>query len=448
MDKNPKQPAAAAEEACCQLSPSGTNLAIDAIKPAANVAQIRRYCLSAAGVRILDLELHAQNPFSGMLVKSFDPKKADEIFLDRGGVNEFSMQQCTGFRSVVYGLADEYPECLWVKYSLRRMSEAGYKCEVDCFLKATRQAKEFMDALNSAIANNFDRSAIGVLTELVCQMLYMHVYIMVLRQELSLESKLGQMMKIATRYIIGYAYERKLQVGCISIALERLNSFPQIHKALSSIVASNVLSSRDVTELYSCCNSLKLQPYFLMQDSLVMDLLVDSLFRVDVEQDKYLKMRIDLLGYVSGAPSVGEEWSAMITKIHTICKEWPKNQAQGCDRCVEDISGAIHHPVIGACVLRWIEDMVAEPHYFSRCSPVECFMKLVDILSIHHSALHGRILHMLIRLFEGTRNKEGWDIMKHKLYDRLIVLAKQGYVQADRYINLCYERGDIIRRFM
>lgn len=73
------------------------------------------------GVSIQDVQAMVENHLKDMILKTFDPKKADTIFSEEGETPAWltEMIEHPTWRSLIYRLAEEYPDCLMLNFTIK-----------------------------------------------------------------------------------------------------------------------------------------------------------------------------------------------------------------------------------------------------------------------------------------------------------------------------------------
>lgn len=64
-----------------------------------------------------------------MILKTFDPKKADAIFQEEGETPSWLAEliEYPTWRSLIYRLAEDYPDCLMLNFTIKLISDAGFQ---------------------------------------------------------------------------------------------------------------------------------------------------------------------------------------------------------------------------------------------------------------------------------------------------------------------------------
>uniref|UniRef100_A0A182J212 Negative elongation factor D n=1 Tax=Anopheles atroparvus TaxID=41427 RepID=A0A182J212_ANOAO len=447
----------------------------------AQMANLLAEWLIMAGVRVTDVQAMVENHLKDMILKTFDPKKADKIFTEEGETPGWltEMIEHHTWRSLIYRLAEEYPDCLMLNFTIKLISDAGFQSEITSISTAAQQIEVFSRVLKTAIAKFLShqedwQGAIEECAKMVCHGQHTYVYSQVLIQVLSQESKGGFIMKRLSQEITKYALKNNHNVTPITMALNGSSRHPQACEALTSMLSRNTLNPADITVLFRNYSSPEPPPIDLIRNPQFLDLLVDSLFKVGVKINQEHKSKyIYLLGYaasvvetpVKKGQSKGGHRSTnkdelkptilAIEKVHAIC-----NVSRGSSELIGDIStlyNCIRFPVVGVGVIRWVENTVTEPSYFKLCTEsCPLHLALLDEVAVVHASLHDQILRLLIRLFESKQDELEILVqleLRKMLLDRMVNLLARGcVVPVVKYISQCCSRGDtdisLIRYFV
>ncbi|KXJ78690.1 negative elongation factor D-like [Aedes albopictus] len=446
----------------------------------AQMANLLAEWLILAGVRVTDVQAMVENHLKDMILKTFDPKKADKIFTEEGETPAWltEMIEHHTWRSLIYRLAEEYPDCLMLNFTIKLISDAGFQSEITSISTAAQQIEVFSRVLKTAIAKFLNhpedwQSAIHECAKMVCHGQHTYVYSQVLIQVLSQEPKGGFIMKRLAQEITKYASKNNHNVTPITMALNGSARHPQACEALTSMLTRNALNPADITVLYRNYSSLEPPPIDLIRNPQFLDLLVDSLFKVGVKINQEHKSKyIYLLAYAAsvcetpakkGQPKGHrninkDELKATIQaveKVHNIC-----NVNRGSTELIAEIATlyqCIRFPVVGVGVIRWVENTVTEPSYFKLCTEsCPLHLALLDEVAQVHSSLHDQILRLLIELFESKQDELEILVqleMKKMLLDRMVNLLTRGcVVPVVKYIRQCCNKGDtdisLIRYFV
>lgn len=77
--------------------------------------------LILAGVKVTDVQAMVENHLKDMILRTFDPKKADTIFTEEGETPDWLTEMIDHhtWRSLIYRLAEEYPDCLMLNFTIK-----------------------------------------------------------------------------------------------------------------------------------------------------------------------------------------------------------------------------------------------------------------------------------------------------------------------------------------
>lgn len=87
----------------------------------AQMANLIAEWLIIGGVKVTDVQAMVENHLKEMILKTFDPKKADTIFTEEGETPAWLTQliEHPTWRSLIYRLAEEYPDCLMLNFTIK-----------------------------------------------------------------------------------------------------------------------------------------------------------------------------------------------------------------------------------------------------------------------------------------------------------------------------------------
>lgn len=89
-----------------------------------------------SGVKVTDVQAMVENHLKEMILKNFDPKKADTIFTEEGETPAWLTEliEHPTWRSLIYKLAEEYPDCLMLNFTIKVRSTFREGFEIFIFL--------------------------------------------------------------------------------------------------------------------------------------------------------------------------------------------------------------------------------------------------------------------------------------------------------------------------
>ncbi|KAJ4430064.1 beta ketoadipyl CoA thiolase, th1, partial [Periplaneta americana] len=446
----------------------------------AQMANLLAEWLILGGVKVTDVQAMVENHLKDMILKTFDPKKADTIFTEEGETPAWltEMIEHPTWRSLIYRLAEEYPDCLMLNFTIKLISDAGFQGEITSISTAAQQIEVFSRVLKTTISSFLQNSedwqnSISECAKMVCHGQHTYVYSQVLLQVLSQELKGGSNMKRLSQEITRCAQQNQHDVTPITMALNGAARYPQACQALTSMLSRNSLNPADITVLFRNYSALDPPPIDLVRTPQFLELLVDSLFKPGVKLNPEHKPKyIYLLAYAASVCEVSsgkkgqtarktlnkDELKATIQaieKVHSIC-----NINKGSTELIAELSTlyqCIRFPVVSVGVVRWVESTVTEPSYFKLCTEhTPIHLALLDEVVTCHLLLHPKVLQLLIQLFESKQDELEILVqleMRKMLLDRMVNLLSRGcVVPVVKYIKQCWLRGDtdisLIRYFV
>ncbi|XP_051162485.1 negative elongation factor D [Leptopilina boulardi] len=433
--------------------------------------------LILAEVKVTDVQAMIENNLKDMVLKTFEPKKADKIFTEEGETPAWltEMIQHPTWRSLIYKLAEDYPDCLMLNFIIKLISDAGFQGEITSISTAAQQIEVFSRVLKTAISGFLQntenwQSSIQECAKMVCHGQHTYVYSQVLLQILSQEPRGGFMMKRLSQEITKCAQQNRHDVTPITMALNGAAAFPAASQALASMLSRNTLNPADISLLFRNYSTADPPSIELIRNPQLLELLIDALFKPGVKVNQEHKPKyIYLLAYAASVCETAAKKSnprkinkdelkttiQAIEKVHNIC-----NNNKGSTELIAELTTiyqCIRYPVVSIGVIRWVEYTVTEPSYFKLCTehcPIH--LALLDEVVICHSLLHPKILQLLVRLFESKQDELEILVqleMKKMLLDRMVNLLSRGcVVPVVCYIKQCWQRGDtdisLIRYFV
>lgn len=239
----------------------------------AQTANLLAEWLILAGVKVTDVQAMVENNLKDMILKTFDPKKADKIFTEEGETPAWltEMIQHPTWRSLIYRLAEEYPDCLMLNFTIKLISDAGFQGEITSISTAAQQIEVFSRVLKTAIAGFLQntenwQSSIQECAKMVCHGQHTYVYSQVLLQILAQESRGGFMMKRLSQEITKCAQQNRHDVTPITMALNGAASSPGACQALASMLSRNTLNPADITVLFRNYSAAEPPPIELLRN--------------------------------------------------------------------------------------------------------------------------------------------------------------------------------------
>ncbi len=105
-----------------------------------------------------------ESHLSSLIKRHFHPKTADRIFESDYDDQESKIEWLSDmthhapWRSLIFGLAEDYQDCLMVNFSIKLISDAGYQHEISNVNTAAQQLEIFSRVLCSSVDNVLSRS--------------------------------------------------------------------------------------------------------------------------------------------------------------------------------------------------------------------------------------------------------------------------------------------------
>ncbi|XP_023219870.1 negative elongation factor C/D-like [Centruroides sculpturatus] len=443
----------------------------------AQTANLLAEWLIMAGMKISEVQALVEDHLKQMIIKHFDPKKADSIFTDEGETPAWltEMIEHPTWRSLIYRLAEDYPECLMLNFTIKLISDAGFQGEITSISTASQQLEVFSRILKTSISNfleggeeEMDKN-LSEFTKMVCHGEHTYLYSQTLLHLLAQEPRGGFNIKRLSQEISKYAQQVGHDATPITMALNGAAAFPRACQALSAMLAKNALNPADITVLSKMYQSPEPPPVELLRVPQFLDLLMDALFKPGTKLNPEHKPKyIYLFAYAASVHEIYKKnvrkslnkdelkaTTQAIEKVHIIC-----NEKKGSSELIAELNTlyqCIRFPVVAIGVVQWVDYTVSEKSYFKLSTEhTPLHLALLDEVATCHNTLHQKVLDLLIRLFESPQ--EELDVlvqleMKKMLLDRMVHLLSRGCtVPVVNYIKSCWQRQDtdvsLIRYFV
>nr|KAF6423181.1 negative elongation factor complex member C/D [Rousettus aegyptiacus] len=389
--------------------------------------------LIQTGVEPLQVQETVENHLKSLLIKHFDPRKADSIFTEEGETPAWLEQMIahTTWRDLFYKLAEAHPDCLMLNFTVKLISDAGYQGEITSVSTACQQLEVFSRVLRTSLATILDggeenlEKNLPEFAKMVCHGEHTYLFAQAMMSVLAQEEQGGSAVRRIAQEVQRFAQEKGHDASQITLALGTAASYPRACQALGAMLSKGALNPADITVLFKMFTSMDPPPVELIRGPAFLDLFMQSLFKpgARINQDHKHKY-IHILAY---AASVVETWK----------------------KC--------RFPVVAMGVLKWVDWTVSEPRYFQlQTDHTPVHLALLDEISTCHQLLHPQVLQLLVKLFETEHSQ--LDVMeqlelKKTLLDRMVHLLSRGYVlPVVSYIRKCLEKLDtdisLIRYFV
>ncbi|XP_074596702.1 negative elongation factor complex member TH1 [Brevipalpus obovatus] len=432
--------------------------------------------LIMTGMKITEVQSLVEDHLKQMIMKRFDPKKADSIFADEAIKTPTwltEMIEHPTWRSLIYKLAEEYPDCLMLSFTIKLISDAGFQGEITSISTASQQLEVFSRILRTSV-NNFLNSSeedtkkyIDEFSKMVCHSEHTFLYSCAVLHILSQERKGGTSIKRLLQEVTQRATRDGHNATPVVVALSGAWSHLSVTQALMSMLSKNALNPADITNLWKAYFPKEHQsdekthvpppPVDLLRVPQFLDLLVMAIFRPASKLNPEHKPKyIALLAYATSVHETfkkntrksinDEELKATrqaIEKVNTICSE-----KKGSSELLPELNAlyqCIRFPVVAYGVIEWVKCLVSERNYFQLSTEhTPLHLALLDEVATCHTTLHNRVLELLIELYEMPH--EDLDVLvqlevKRMLIDRMVhVLSRGCVVPVVNYIKSCWQK--------
>uniref|UniRef100_A0A668AVX5 Negative elongation factor complex member C/D n=1 Tax=Myripristis murdjan TaxID=586833 RepID=A0A668AVX5_9TELE len=395
------------------------------------------------GVEPAQVQERVENHLKSLLIKHFDPQKADSIFTVEGETPAWLEQMIahTTWRDLFYKLAEAHPDCLMLNFTVKLISDAGYQGEITSVSTACQQLEVFSRVLRTSLATLLDggeenlEKNLPEFAKMVCHGEHTYLFAQAMMSILAQEEQGGSAMRRIGQEVQKSAHQRGHDASQITLALGTAAAYPRACQALGAMLSKGALNPADITVLFKMFSSMDPPPVELIRVPAFLDLFMQSLFKPGskINQDHKHKY-IHILAY---AASVVETWkkvwrAGMHSNLHQIL--------------LNSMSvSLLRFPVVAMGVLKWVDWTVSEPRYFQlQTDHTPVHLALLDEICTCHQLLHPQVLQLLIKLFETEHSQ--LDVMeqlelKKTLLDRMVHLLSRGYVlPVVSYIRKCLEK--------
>lgn len=436
--------------------------------------------LIMGGLEPTQVQDMVENHLKDLLIKHFDPHRADRIFHSTGQQPSWLMEMIKHplWRQLFYKLAEEYPDCLMLSLTIKLISDGGYQAEITNVSTACTQLEVFSRVLRTGLTTVLTSNGeeeleknLPELAKMVCHAEHTYLYSQVVMSILSQQKKEAwSKLRRISQEIQRYARTKGHDVTHIILALSEASNHPRAKQSIMSILNRGQLNPGDVTILHQLYSQSSPPPVELIQLPLFLDLFVDALFTSKGAKinPEHLHKYVFVLAY---AASVSEKWtkgkrssifsdelqatSKAIDHVHHLVAS-TKGQAELLSE-IKNLYTNIKYPVVGMGVLKWIDQTVSDSKYFEKqMDNTPLHLIILDEVVSCHTLLHRDALKILINLFEQTFSELDTLIqleLKKVVLDRMVHLMSKGCVlPVVSYIKNCTDRQDtdasLIRYFV
>ncbi|XP_027199159.1 negative elongation factor complex member TH1 [Dermatophagoides pteronyssinus] len=445
----------------------------------AQIANLLAEWLLMTDLTLAEVQSTVEDNLKNMIIKHFDQKKADSIFLDESKGNPdwlTALIQHQPWRKLIFQLADKYPDCLMLTFTVKLISDAGFQSEITSISTASQQLEVFTRILKTSVTNFLEKGeemldSEKVLTEfakLVSHGEHTYLYSQVLLHYLSLEPKGGSNVKRLFQEISRFAQKNGHNATPIMLALMGISSHPRLAQALSAMLAKDALNPADITTLYKCYQETSPPPVEFLRIPQFLDLLLDALFKPgsklhSEQRPKY----VYLLAYASSVHEAYRKHNNAYNNVQfrkSINRDELKPTIQAIEKvsslCVERKGSSEIMPelktlyqmiekyqVVAYGIVYWVKHVVSEPSYFKlNTEQTPLHLALLDEVTACHNTLHKITLNLYIDIFE--KQYDELEVLaqlelKKMILDRMIHLISKGcVVPVLKYIKQCWQKGD------
>ncbi|XGW23944.1 hypothetical protein V3C99_005838, partial [Haemonchus contortus] len=396
-----------------------------------------------------------ENTLAALIAKHFSPDIADTIFED-GGVIEWLPELINHkrWRTLLYELMDQYPNCLMLNFAVKLISDAGYQTEISTVSSAAQQLDIFSRVLLTSIDTVLTEHRKGCITaayekafaelaRVVCQAEHTYVYTMALLKAVGtaqggrILAACEQMAESLRAEMEGREHETTaLRTALAQTADDQVAS--HFTQALLNMVSKGELNPADVTIIYDQYILPLPPPISIIRDPIFIELLLDSLFHF--EGPKTLpEHRFKYIFLLACAASVSE------TRNSNGRRTQSRLELDNCRQCLDDVVSllenmddlltelnellhAIKMPVVAAGVLYYIQTLLLSEEKTG--DPPGAALCLLDHISTLHPNLHAKAFDVCCQLYEkiAGENEAAEVIMERQrlVVDRLVHLLSVG----------------------
>lgn len=488
------------------LAGGGPETVIDTLctnyKAVSGLANLIAEWLILAGVKVQQVQALVENHLKDMILRTFDPARADTIFSEEGVTPGWLSEiiKHPTWRSLVYRLAEDYPDCMMLNFTIKLISDAGFQGEITSLSTASQQIEVFSRIVRTLVTKILSRDSLtstdaggesgeggreeedsslalqahtAELAAMVCHGQHTYVYTQALLHALALSAgEAGVRARRVQQEVTRLAVQRGCDVTPIILALNGAAGQPRAAGALAAMLARQALNPADITVLYKLYSSSQPPPVQLLRSPTFLELLVEALFKpgTRVNPDHRSKY-VFLLAYAasvseSADSNAGErttgaakdELAAISQALERVCSIC--HGTKGPTELLADLHilyQSIRFPVVSVGLLYWVQSTVTEPSFFKLCTEhTPIHLTLLDEIVACHPLLHDKVLQLYVRLFESDQSELEILVqleMRKMLLDRLVcLLARGAALPVVHYITRCWRAGDtdvsLIRYFV
>ncbi|CAJ0595419.1 unnamed protein product [Cylicocyclus nassatus] len=399
-----------------------------------------------------------ENTLAALIAKHFSPDIADTIFED-GGVIEWLPELINHkrWRTLLYELMDQYPNCLMLNFAVKLISDAGFQTEISTVSSAAQQLDIFSRVLLTSIdavlvehrkgcLTAAYEKAFGELVRVVCQAEHTYVYTIALLKAVGTSeggrilAACEQMADALRAEMEGREHETTaLRTALAQTADDQVAS--HFTQALLNMVSRGELNPADVTIIYDQYILPLPPPISIIRDPIFIDLLLDSLFHYQGPKT-IPEHRFKYIFLLACAASVSETRSSNGRRTQSRleldncrqCLDDAVSLLEGMDDLLAELNDLLHAikmPVVAAGVLYYVQTLLLSEERTG--DPPGAALCLLDHISTLHPNLHAKAFDVCCQLYEkiAGENEAAEVIMERQ---RLVV---------DRFVHLLSVGGAI-----
>ncbi|KAH9371431.1 hypothetical protein HPB48_013115 [Haemaphysalis longicornis] len=455
------------------------DLLLENYQAVAQTANLLAEWLIMAGMKITEVQGLVEDHLKQMILKHFDPKKADSIFNDEGETPAWltEMIEHPTWRSLVYKLAEEYPDCLMLNFTIKLISDAGFQAEITSISTASQQLEVFSRVLRAATDNFLEGGEermdqnLSELTRMVCHGEHTYLYSQAVLHTLAQEPRGGSNVRRLAQEVSRHAQRSGHDPTPITMALNGASAYPRACQALSAMLSPVTPSTRPTSPCCTRCTRRPTRPPWTSCGSRTS---WTSCWTPCSDRGRGLNPEhrpkyVYLLAYAGSVYETRRKGvrralsreelrptQAAVEKVAALCQE-----RRGSSELVPELGAlfqAMRFPVVALGVVHWVEHTVSDPSYFTLSTEhTPLHLALLDEVVVCHTTLHQKVLDLLVRLFESPPHEE-LDVLvqlerRKMLLDRMVHLLSRGcVVPVVGYVRACWERQDtdvsLIRYFV
>ncbi len=166
------------------------------------------------------------------------------------------MIQYTSWRELFYQLAEQYPDCIMLKFTLKLISDAGFQGEITSASTAIHQPDAFSSLIRSVLIKMASSKPADMqrcmreLTNLIIHNQQTYLYSQVVLHALDSTVSLRNLQLWIREELQKDAQERNYNVTNMSLYFRGVGSHEKLFEALAAMLSRNALNPADMSILY------------------------------------------------------------------------------------------------------------------------------------------------------------------------------------------------------